>query len=144
MWLAVERVLREARLVEPRLGRDFWSQAVARLFFWWPQIFSEVENWGERGGTESLGPTALGTVLEPYGEIGGDFMAVIVSLREAGLATSTLDGAVHHIGKDLLRMIRLFVATARRLDDCRVWNSDWVAALRRIEVELVCERQGSR
>ena len=47
MWLAVERVLREARLVEPRLGRDFWSQAVARLFFWWPQIFSEVENRGE-------------------------------------------------------------------------------------------------
>ena len=43
MWLAVERAFREARLVEPRLGRDFWSEAVARLFGWWPQVFTAVE-----------------------------------------------------------------------------------------------------
>ena len=41
-----------------------------------------------------------------------------------------LDDAVHHAGQDSLRMIRRFVATARRLDDRRVGNPDWVAALR--------------
>ena len=42
---------------------------------------------------------------------------------------------------DLLRMIRLFVATARRLNDRRVWNPDWVAALHRIEAEIAEHRE---
>ncbi len=37
---------------------------------------------------------------------------------------------------DLLRMIRLFVATARHLNDRRAWNSDWVAALGKVEAEI--------
>ncbi|HUC67399.1 MAG TPA: hypothetical protein VMA53_18295 [Stellaceae bacterium] len=70
-------------------------------------------------------------------------MAVIVSLQQAGLTTSMLDDAVHRSGYDLLRMIRLFVATARHLNDHRAWNQDWVAALRRIEAEIAARRQAT-
>jgi hypothetical protein len=83
---------------------------------------------------------ALGRALAPYAEISGDFIAVIVSLQQAGLSTSMLDDAVHHAGQDLLRMIRRFVATARRLNDHRVWNPDWVAALRTVEAEIAGRR----
>ena len=140
MWRAVERAFREARLVEPRLGRDFWSQAVARLFGWWPQVFTAVRDPADHSGAGSPSPTALGGALAPYEEISGDFMAVIVSLQQAGLSTSMLDDAVHHTGQDLLRMIRRFVATARRLNDSRVWNPDWVAALRTVEAEIAGRR----
>ena len=140
MWLAVERAFREARLVEPRLGRDFWFQAVPRLFGWWPQVFTAVQDPADNSEGRSLGPAALGTALEPYAEISGDFMAVIVSLQQAGLSTSMLDDAVQHAGQDLLRMIRRFVATARRLNDRRVWNPDWVAALRTVEAEIAGRR----
>jgi len=140
MWLAVERAFREARLVEPRLGRDFWSQAVPRLFGWWPQVFTTVQDLADNLGGGSPGPVALGRALAPYAEISGDFMAVIVSLQQAGLSTSMLDDAVHHAGQDLLRMIRRFVATARRLNDHRVWNPDWVAALRTVEAEIAGRR----
>ena len=65
MWRAVERAFREARLVEPRLGRDFWSQAVARLFGWWPQVFAAIQDRpivrsgspGPWGSVERLRPT---------------------------------------------------------------------------------------
>jgi hypothetical protein len=142
IWLAVERAFREARLVEPRLGRDFWSQAVARLFWWWPRVFTAVHDQAGGAGAASFDPAALGKTLAPYMEISGDFMAVIVSLQQAELTTSMLDDAVHHTGQDLLRMIRRFVATARRLNDRRVWNPDWVAALQRIELEIAGHREG--
>ncbi|MDA8416559.1 MAG: hypothetical protein M0Z78_05760 [Betaproteobacteria bacterium] len=143
MWLAVERVFREARLVEPRLGRDFWSQAIVHLFWYWPQIFTVVhDQGGSAGRTASFDPAALGRVLVPYTEISVDFMAVIISLQQAGLATSKLDDAVHRTGQDLLHMIRRFIATVRRLNDCCVWKPDWVAALQRIEAELSGRREG--
>jgi hypothetical protein len=141
MWLAVERAFREARLVEPRLGRDFWSQGVARLFSWWPQVFTAAQDQADDSETGSPGPAALGRALAPYAEISSDFMAVIVSLQQAGLTASRLDDAVRLSGHDLLRMIRLFVATARRLNDRRAWNPEWVAALGRIEVDVAGRRQ---
>lgn len=136
MWLAVERVFREARLVEPRIGRDFWSQAVARLFWWWPKVFAAVQDQGGTAGGPLADPAGLGRALAPYAEISGDFMAVIVSLQQAGLPASILDDAVHHAGRDLLRMIRRFTESARRLNDRRVWNPDCVADLRSIEAEI--------
>jgi hypothetical protein len=142
MWFAVERTFREARLVEPRLGRDFWSQAIAHLFWWWPQVFTVIYDQGGSVRATSLDPATLGRALVPYTEISGDFMAVIISLQQAGLTTSMLDDAVHRTKQDLLHMIRLFVATARHLNDCRVWNPDWVAALQRIEAELASRREG--
>jgi hypothetical protein len=142
MWLAVERTFREARLVEPRLGRDFWSQAIARLFWWWPQVFTVVHDQARSARAALFDPAALGRALAPYAEISGDFMAVIISLQQAGLVTSMLDDAVYRTGQDLLHMIRRFVAAARRLNDYRVWNPDWVAALQRIEAELAGRREG--
>lgn len=142
MWLAVERTFREARLVEPRLGPDFWTQAIACLFWWWPQVFTVVHDQAGSAGGASFDPAALGRALAPYAEISSDFMAVIISLQQAGLATLILDDAVHRTGQDLLHMIRRFVATARGLNDCRVWNPDWVAALQRIEAELAGRREG--
>ncbi len=141
MWVAVERTFREARLVEPRLGRDFWSQAIARLFWWWPQVFTVVHDQAGSVGVASFDLAALSRALVPYAEISGDFMAVIISLQQAGLATSMLDDVVHRTGQDLLHMIHRFVAVARRLNDCRAWNPDWVAALRRIEAELAGRRE---
>ncbi|WP_288048231.1 hypothetical protein [Acidiphilium sp.] len=143
MWLAVERAFREARLVEPRLGRDFWSQAVARLFWWWPQVFTAIQDHADNSGAGSSVPTALGRALVPYAEISGDFMAVTVTLQQAGLPILVLDEAVHHAGHNLLPMIRLFVATARHLNDRRAWNPDWVAALGRIEAEIAGDRQSA-
>ena len=143
MWRAVEHVFREARLVEPRLGRDFWSQAVACLFGWWPQVFTAGHDQADNSGSGSTGPATLGRALAPYAEISGDFMAVIVRLQQAGVATSMLDDAAYQSGHDLLRMVRLFLATARHLNDRRVWNPDWVAALGRIEAEIVGHRQSA-
>ncbi len=143
MWHAVEHAFREARLVEPRLGRDFWSQAIAYLFWWWPRVFTAVHDQTGSAGTVSFDPAALGRVLVPYAEISGDFMEVIISLQQAGLVTSMLDDAVYRTGQDLLHMIRRFVAATRRLNDRRVWNPDWVAALQKIEAELAGIR-GSR
>ena len=143
MWLAVERTFREARLVEPSLGWDFWSQAIAHLFWWWPQVFTVVHDQTDSAGTASFDPAALGRTLVPYAEISGDFMAVIISLQQAGLVTSMLDDAVYRTGQDLLHMIRRFVAGTQRLTDCRVWNPDWVAALQKIDAELAGLR-GSR
>ena len=141
MWLAVERTFREARLVEPRLGRDFWTTAIENLFSWWPQVFKVVHDQTD-ASTASFDPAALSRALVPYAEISGDFMAVIIRLQQAGLTTSMLDDAVHRTGQDLLHMIHRFVEVARRLNDCRVWNPNWVAALRQIEAELAGRREG--
>ena len=143
MWCAVEQLFREARLVEPRLGRDFWSQAVTRLFWWWPQIFPAVAGLADSEGRTSRDIVALGNALAPYAEISGDFMGVIVCLQEGGLTPSELDDAVHRAGQDLLRMICRFVEIARRLDDRRVWNPEWVATLRKLEAAVALHRESS-
>lgn len=46
-----------------------------------------------------------------------------------------LNEVVHHTAQDLPQMIRRLVAVARRLNDCRVWNPEWVADPHRIEAE---------
>jgi hypothetical protein len=133
MWSAVEQVFREARLVEPRLGRDFWSQAIARLFALWPQSFAV------QGGSPAA-TASLGRALAPYPEISGDFMAIIVSLAGAGISSSELDQAVQHTGLDLLQIIARFFETARGLENARVWNPAWVAALRTLERKIADAR----
>lgn len=142
MWHAVELAFREARLVEPRLGHDFWSQAIARIFWWWPQIFTrDLSPAGGSVEAASIDPAVLGRALIPYAEISGDFMAVIVSLRQAGLAASNLDDAIRSMGQDLLNMIHRFMEVSHRLSDRRAWNPVWVEALRRVEAELTGRRK---
>jgi hypothetical protein len=137
LWLAVERIFREARLVEPRLGRDFWSQGLAHLFWWWPQVFPGPT------GANTVDSAALGAALAPYAEIGGDFMAVIVGLQQAGVSPAALDDAVRHTGRDLLRMVGRFFETARGLDDGRAWNPQWVAALRALQTQIAAVQRDS-
>jgi hypothetical protein len=79
---------------------------------------------------------SLSKLLAPYIGITSDFMAIIVSLHKAGVGATILDGAVREAGPDLLRMIRRFIETSRRLKDPRLWNQEWVATLARIEVAL--------
>jgi hypothetical protein len=141
MWQALEVAFREARLVEPRTGRDFWCQAIARLFGWWPQLFvSAPEPAVNYSESAPAGLAGLGSVLAPYIGITDDFMAIIVSLHEAGIGVATLDCAVGEAEEDLLRMIRRFFETARGLKDTRLWNQEWVAALGRIEATIAAER----
>ncbi|WP_152535663.1 hypothetical protein [Bradyrhizobium sp. Ai1a-2] len=137
MWLAVERVFREAILVEPRLGRDFWSDAVASLFLWWPQIFTEADKLVDALEAPSPAPAALAGALAPYVGISNDFMVIIVALKQAGCPMLLLDRAVCLCaGQDLLRMIDRFWLTARHLNDARAWNQAWVAILAAIEKEI--------
>jgi hypothetical protein len=140
MWLAVELVIREARLVEPRHGQGFWSQAVARLFWWWPQVFRAIQDPADSSGAGSTVPSVLGSALAPYAEISRDFMAIVVALKEAGLPVSMLDEAVDHAGYNLLRMIGLFVETAPHLNNPHAWNPKSLAALRGIEAEIAGRR----
>jgi hypothetical protein len=137
LWLAVERIFREARLIEPRLGRDFWSQGVAQLFWWWPQVFPGPL------GANTVDSAALGAALAPYAEIGGDFIALIVSLQQAGISAAALDDAVCHTGRDLLHMVGRFFETARHLDDGRAWNPQWIAALRALQTQIAMARRDS-
>jgi hypothetical protein len=114
MWNALEAVFREARLVEPRLTKDFWCQGLARLFAWWPQLF------GLRPavhGTPSVEPASLGGGLAPYIGITDDFMGIVVSLHQTCIGAATLDSAVSEAGQDLLRMIHRFLETARGIKD---------------------------
>lgn len=144
MWLAIELAFREARLVEPRTGKDFWSQAVARLFAWWPGLFASMqEPAASSEETTPVDPAVLGRVLAPYIGISGDFMAVVVSLHQTGVGATQLDRAVHAAGQDLLRMIRRFLETARGLKDRRLWNQEWVAELHSIEAAITAQRLGS-
>jgi hypothetical protein len=63
MWHALEAAFREARLVEPRLAKDFWCQALARLFAWWPLLFDSVAGPGVHDAEfASSEPTGLGGV----------------------------------------------------------------------------------
>ncbi len=141
MWLAIELAFREARLVEPRTAKDFWSQAVARLFAWWPSLFASMQEPAASSEvTTPVDPAVLGRVLAPYIGISGDFMAVVVSLHQAGVRATQLDRAVHAAGQDLVRMIRRFLETARGLKDRRLWNQEWVAELGRIEVAIAARR----
>lgn len=142
MWHAVELTFREARLVEPRHSHDFWVQAVARIFWWWPLIFT-ADPAQVVGSVEaaSFDPTVLGRALIPYAEISGDFMAAIVSLRQAGVTVCLLDDAISSISQDLLNMVRRFMEMTRLLHDCSVWNPDWVKTLRRVEAELTGHRE---
>ena len=132
LWLAVELIFREARLVEPRLGRDFWSQGLAQLFWWWPEVSPDAR---------TNDSTALGAALAPYAEIGGDFMAVVVSLQQVGVSPAALDDAVRHTGRDLVRMIGRFFETARGLDDSRAWNPQWVAKLRALQTQIAAAQR---
>ena len=136
MWNAVEQVFREARLVEPRLGRDFWSQANARLFALWPRVATVAA--GQNASPVDI--ASLSRALSPYVEIAGDFMAVIVSLDQAGILPSELDQAVKRAGQDLLQILTRFFEIARGLDDCRVWNPGWVSALRALREGIVITR----
>ena len=121
MWQALEATVREARLVEPRVGKDFWCQAVARLFAWWPRLFvSAPEPAVNSAKSPSAEAAGLDSVLAPYIGMAVDFMGIIVSLHEAGISVTTLDCAVGEAGQDLLRMIRRFLETARGLKDVRL------------------------
>jgi hypothetical protein len=141
IWLALEGAFREARLVEPRMPKDFWSHAVARLFWWWPLVFAPAPT--PTGNSEyAIGaePAVLCNILAPYIEISADFMAIAVSLAQAGVGAMQLDRAVRETGHDLMRMIRRFRETARGLKDQRIWNPEWVAALDRIEAAIGANR----
>ena len=142
MWHALEAAFREARLVEPRLAKDFWCQALARLFAWWPRLFVPTP---ALHGTESTSaePTGLGGVLALYIGISHDFMGIIVGLHQAGIGVTMLDHAIAEAGQDLLRMIHRFLETARGLKDARLWNQDWVAALRRVELAVAAQRSAN-
>lgn len=141
MWSAVEQAFREARLVEPRLGRDFWSQANARLFALWPQACVAKAASGQN--TWPVDIASLSRALAPYVEIGDDFMAVIVSLNQAGISASELDQAVKRTGQDLLRILTRFFEIARGLDDRRAWNPEWVSALRALKDRIVITRMST-
>jgi hypothetical protein len=144
-WEAIEPAFREARLVEPRMGKDFWSQAVARFFSWWPSVFVPTQDsGGGRDETAAADPAMLGRTLAPYAGISSDFMAIVMSLREAGLSATTLDCAVRVTGNNLSRMIRRFLETARGLEDRRVWNPKWVAALGAIETSIAAGQSSDR
>jgi hypothetical protein len=142
MWHALEAAFREARLVEPRLGKDFWCQALASLFAWWPRLFASVTAVnGAKSKSAEL--TGLGDVLAPYVGISNDFMGIVVAVHQAGIGVTTLDRAIAETGHDLLRMIRRFLETARGLEDVRLWNQDWVAALIRIEKTVAALRSAN-
>lgn len=141
MWRAVEQAFREARLVEPRQGRHFWSQANARLFALWPQACVAKAATGQNASPIDI--AGLGRALAPYVEIGGDFMAVIVSLDQAGVSASELDQAVRHIGEDLLLIMARFLETARGLHDRRAWNPEWVSALRALKERVAITRMAT-
>jgi hypothetical protein len=144
MWVAVEVAFREARLVEPRMGRDFWFQAVAHLFWWWPRVVASTP--GHVANSEqaaAVDPAMLSRTLAPYIGISSDFMAIAVSLQLAGVHTMQLDCAVREARHDLLRMIRRFLETARGLTDTRSWNQQWVAALRGIELAIAALRSAN-
>ena len=79
-------------------------------------------------------------MLAPYIGITGDFMAIIVSMHQAGVDAPTLDAAVRTARQDLLHMIRRFVETSRGLNDRRLWNQEWVAMFARIEAVITAHR----
>lgn len=138
MWLAVEQAFREARLVEPRLGRDYWSQAITGLFALWPQACVAKAATGQNASPVDV--PSLGRALTPYVEIGHDFMAVIVSLYQAGISASELDQAVQHAGHDLFQIMARFFETARGLTDRRVWNLKWISVLRTLKKRIFTTR----
>jgi hypothetical protein len=141
MWLALEAAFRESRLVEPRVAKDFWCEAIARLFAWWPVLFTSTPE-PAMNGVESTPAeaTGLGGVLAPYIGINKDFMGIVVSLHQAGIGVMTVDCTVREVGQDLLRMIHRFLETARALKDARLWNQEWVAALGSIKAAIAAQR----
>jgi hypothetical protein len=74
MWHALEAAFREARLIEPRSAKDFWCQALARLFAWWPRLFVPAPPNGAE--FTSAEPTGLDEALAPYVGISDDFMGI--------------------------------------------------------------------
>jgi len=145
LWQALEVSFREARLVEPRNVKDFWSQAVACLFAWWPRLFMLVPTAAETSeNSASDVSTNLGERLAPYININADFMSIIVSLYQEGISGMTLDSAVYESNQDLLRIVRGFLHMTPSLRHPRVWNQDWLAILRKIETQIARDRLRSR
>jgi hypothetical protein len=137
LWFAVEITVRESRLVEPRAAKDFWSQAMAGLFRWWPSIFASTpKQLSEEYGGSMVHSQSLCHALAPYIGINADFTAIIVSLQQAGVDAIALDDAVRAAGQDLLHIIRRFVETTSGLEDRRLWNPGWVADLSTIETAI--------
>lgn len=142
MWKALEVTLREARLVEPRIGRDFWTQAVARLFGLWVALF-KPSSVADSDETEPDISITLGEVLLPYVEISADFMAIIVCLYQQRVGASTLDRAVGNTKHDLLRIIQRFFDVVAELNDPQRWNPQWVALVHEIQKAITLERSGN-
>jgi hypothetical protein len=132
-WYAVEGVVREARLVEPRIGRDFWTRAVARLFEFWLTIVGDA---GAVMSDQSPGSGALeeqlAQTISPYLGVNVDFMEAVASLRQSGVTPTQLAGACAALGADLSLLIRRFLETRKRLGDPQAWNPAWINALRAI------------
>jgi hypothetical protein len=136
-WLAVERVVREGRLVEPRIGKDFWVMAICKLFAMWPRLFAHRQAAPEQ--TRSAARThvdQLAKTISPYVGFNGDFMQVITSLRQAGVTPGELGAACQLLGRNLHGLIGRFLETRRRLSDPMVWNQKWVASMQQMQRQL--------
>lgn len=141
LWIAVKEALREARLTERRLGVDFWSAALERLFSFWPKLFTSAEDVPAIDGGETFsGSKELGEVLSPFVGCTIDFMGIIVSLRANGIDAQSLQSATVSTGGDLSRLIPAFLRTTRGLDYVGIWNQSWVDALRKLEKDLLGRR----
>lgn len=140
MWLVVEETFREAQLVEARLGRDFWSCAIPRLFALWRSCVARADTNHCLSPSDTL---SLGGSLTPYIQVDNDFMAVILSLYHAGILASELDQAVQHTGHDLLLIISRFFETTRGLNNHSVWNPKWVSELDMLKKKISRSRPAS-
>ena len=143
MWFAVEVTFREARIVEPRIYPDFWGQAVAQLFSFWPRLFANFEETLSRSEeipTQTI--SSLSKDFFPYFGINADFTSILVSLHLAGIASAVLDQATTIAGEDLVHIINRFLEITPRIGDPKLWNTQWVATLTSIKDEIEIYRRG--
>jgi hypothetical protein len=136
-WRAVERVVREGRLVEPRIGKDFWLMAICKIFAMWPRLFFQQEVTPDQShSATSAQVDQLAQAISPYVGFNRDFMQVVSSLRQAGVAPGELDAACQMLGRNLHGLIGRFLGTRRRLSDPMVWNQNWVASMQQLQRQL--------